>query len=229
MQNPSPAHSGQSPAAAAPAVDSQASEELVLSKESNGVFWPVLRTQAEPGQRFMLAYNGQTTHIGNDTATPPIPGQFWPEQHGFYAGIMPALDGQGAYHLILDPADLIAADGSAEHEWGPYGQKIAGADSLTDGLANTIAMRQAASPALAALDEQKTDDIPFHNYYIPSKREMALIVATCSEHMTAGELYWTSSQYSALTAWCQSFNLGDSYWLLKYLSLRVRPVRRLFL
>lgn len=60
MQTPSPANSGQSPAAAAPAVDSQASDELVLSKESNGVFWPVLRTQAEPGQRFMLQCSGKT-------------------------------------------------------------------------------------------------------------------------------------------------------------------------
>ena len=162
-------------------------------------------------------------------STTPIPGQFWPEQHGFYAGIMPALAGLPAYHLILDPTDLIAADGSAEHEWGEYGKKIAGADSLTDGLANTRAMFGDGSPVaiLTASASSANPSTGASAPFIPSKREMALIVATCSEHMTAGELYWTSSQYSAIVAWFQSFNYGHSLWLTKNDSLRVRPVRRL--
>lgn len=159
----------------------------------------------------------------------PIPGQFWPEQHGFYAGIMPALDGQPAYHLILDPADLIAADGSAEHEWGEYGKKIAGADSLTDGLANTKALVAANQAFVSSMHSAPSVHLGCGAPYIPSKREMALLVATCSEHMTAGELYWTSSQCSANDAWYQSFNLGLSHWNSKTNSVRVRPVRRLFL
>ncbi len=164
----------------------------------------------------------ETSRHEAPTDHPPLPGQPWPEQGGIYAGIMPALEGQAAYHLIIDNQDL-----PREHAWGNTGRH-AGASSLHDGLANTRALLEAGSPAAMAVNDINESGASTQaDWYLPAKREMQLITATCSEHMTADQLYWTSTQSSANYAWFQSFKHGGTYIYYKDYTLRVRPVRRL--
>ena len=66
-------------------------------------------------------------------ADTPLPGQYWREQGGTYAGIMRGDDGT-LYHLIIGPDSMDIED----QEWGGYGQTEEGAQSCWDGLANTI-------------------------------------------------------------------------------------------
>lgn len=147
----------------------------------------------------------------------PAPGQPWPSQGGIYAGALPALDGQGIEHLIL--GDFL----KGEFEWGEYGKDLPGAQSRTDGKANTAAMLAAQSPAAIAV--KKYSDAVEFDWHIPSQQEAYLIAATCFDEM-AKAVIWTSTQCSANLAWYQSFDFGDSDWLYKSNSLRVRPVRR---
>lgn len=147
----------------------------------------------------------------------PAPGQPWPSQGGIYAGALPALDGQGIEHLVL--GDFL----KGEFVWSEYGKDLSGASSRTDGKANTAAMLAAQSPAAIAVNGY-SQAVEF-DWHIPSQQEAHLLAATCFDHMDEAVI-WTSSQYSANGAWCQSFNGGNSTWDLKDLSLRVRPVRR---
>jgi hypothetical protein len=147
----------------------------------------------------------------------PAPGQPWASQGGIYAGALPALDGQGIEHLIL--GDFLKGDVA----WGEYGKELPGTSSRTDGKANTAAMLEAQSPAAIAINNY-SQAVEF-DWHIPSQQEAQLISATCFEHMEKATI-WTSSQYSAYGAWCQSFLNGNSLWNGKDSSLRVRPVRR---
>ena len=72
MQTPSP-----SPDITVLGAEGAASSELVLSKEEGGVFWPLHKQQAKPGQRFMLAYNGQICQL---YVTPPPCGCSTPQR-----------------------------------------------------------------------------------------------------------------------------------------------------
>ncbi len=147
----------------------------------------------------------------------PAPGQFWASQGGIYAGALPALDDQGVEHLII--GDFL----KGEFAWGEYGKDLPGAQSRTDGKANTAAMLAAQSPAAIAVNGY-SQAMEF-DWHIPSQQEAQLIAANCFDHMEKATV-WTSSQYSAYDAWYQSFYYGYSDWSNKNSSLRVRPVRR---
>ena len=149
----------------------------------------------------------------------PAPGQPWPSQGGIYAGALPALDGQGIEHLVL--GDWIDGD----FEWGSYGKDIPGASSLKDGKANTRAMLADQSPAATVVEKRNTSAGDFSDWHIPSQQEAHLLAATCFDQMDEAVI-WSSSQFSANGAWCQSFNFGYSHSRNKLTSLRVRPVRR---
>ena len=153
----------------------------------------------------------------------PAYGQLWQEQGGHFAGILQHPDGR-LYALIV-PTKGQAEIG--EHKWGKYGKKIEGADSLTDGAANTQAHIQAGTPlgiAIKGFEHEGHAD-----WYIPARTELLLAHDFCKDQFEDGEYYWSSSQYSANLAWFQSFDYGGSLWRFKTNSLRVRPVRRLFL
>jgi Protein of unknown function (DUF1566) len=153
----------------------------------------------------------------------PAYGQLWESQGGFFAGILQHPDGR-LYALIVPPKGTAEL---GEHEWGAYGTKIEGTESLTDGAANTEAHLQAGTPL--GLTLKGFEHAGHADWYIPARTEMVLAHDFCKEQFEQDEYYWTSSQYSANYAWYQSFYLGYSHWSLKDFSLRVRPVRRLFL
>ncbi|EOV0943128.1 hypothetical protein ACWPX1_23525 [Pseudomonas aeruginosa] len=111
-------------------------------------------------------------------------------------------------------------------EWGEYGQNVGGAASYRDGASNTVAMAEAGSPiAKQALEIGA-------GVFIPSALELALLFSA----KQAGELpgfsdhwYWSSSQYSALSAFYAGFYDGDTNYGGKLYDLRVRPVRKILI
>ncbi len=109
-------------------------------------------------------------------------------------------------------------------EWGEYGQDVDGAVSYRDGASNTIAMAVAGSPtAKQALEIGE-------GVFIPSVLELALLFSAKQAGELsgfAGRWYWSSSQYSAGSAFYTFFHDGDTYGTGKLSDVRVRPVRRL--
>ncbi len=111
-------------------------------------------------------------------------------------------------------------------EWGEYGQDVDGAFSYRDGASNTIAMAEAGSPiAKQALEIGE-------GVFIPSVLELALLFSA----KQAGELsgfadrwYWSSSQYSAYTAFFVLFLDGWTVLSGKHLVFLVRPVRKILI
>lgn len=111
-------------------------------------------------------------------------------------------------------------------EWGEYGQNVDGAASYRDGASNTVAMAEAGSPiAKQALEIGA-------GVFIPSALELALLFSA----KQAGELpgfsdrwYWSSSQYSANTAFNTYFGAGGTGTTGKDGGLRVRPVRKILI
>lgn len=119
---------------------------------------------------------------------------------------------------------LIVAD--AEHEvrgqWGVYGQDVPGAKG-TDGAANTRAMAEAGSPIAKAVLALRVD--AYADWYIPSRLEMLALYETSPELFSTEHWYWSSSQFSRSSAWCQDFEYGGSDALSKVNEFRARPVR----
>lgn len=150
-------------------------------------------------------------------AKPPLTGQYWPEQQGWYAGIARSEDGQSHWHLILP-------DSSPETDftsvWGTYGQKVDGAASRFDGMANTQAM--AAAGCHAAIKVLAAPG----NLHIPSQAELTLLAATLPEQFSS-DWHWSSTQSSAGYAFGQDFEYGYSDWYGKGTERRVRAVRGL--
>lgn len=111
-------------------------------------------------------------------------------------------------------------------EWGEYGQNVDGAASYRDGASNTVAMAEAGSPiAKQALEIGA-------GVFIPSALELALLFSA----KQAGELsgfsnrwYWSSTQYSAYTAFLTLFYDGYTGLTGKDTDLRVRPVRKILI
>ncbi|MBF3053378.1 hypothetical protein HKW90_03030 [Pseudomonas aeruginosa] len=111
-------------------------------------------------------------------------------------------------------------------EWGEYGQDVDGAVSYRDGASNTIAMAEAGSP-IAKQSLEIGEGV-----FIPSVLELALLFSA----KQAGELsgfadrwYWSSSQYSANSAFNTYFIGGYTDCYGKFLDFRVRPVRKILI
>ncbi|HFX0821095.1 TPA: hypothetical protein ACIDY5_004311 [Pseudomonas aeruginosa] len=111
-------------------------------------------------------------------------------------------------------------------EWGEYDQDVDGAVSYRDGASNTVAMAEAGSPiAKQAMEIGE-------GVFIPSILELALLFSA----KQAGELsgfadrwYWSSSQYSANTAFYTRFDDGGTDYDDKDIVFRVRPVRKILI
>ncbi len=147
----------------------------------------------------------------------PQPGQPWPDQQGHYAGIIAKPDG-AAWALTL-PTDVPALPDQA---WGEYSTLIEGADDPFDGYANTLAMADAGNELAQAVRELPGD------CYLPSRMEALVLFATLREQIGSGWV-WTSTQYSAHSAWFQDFDNGNQNWGRKSSQWRAVPVRRLVL
>lgn len=151
------------------------------------------------------------------THTPPTPGHYWPEQAGWYIGIIcNPVNGQ-AWHLIQPDGDEFAFSSTA---WGEEGQLIDGANSIYDGHANTLAML-ASKSTLA----KKIRALP-GDCYLPSRAE-ALAMSATAKAQQMPVSHWTSTQCSGYCAWIQYFSDGSQGYNYKGAKARARAVRRL--
>ena len=152
--------------------------------------------------------------------TLPSFGDIVPGESGRLGGIMRGalVDGvhQPDYALIVP--DMPALDMA----WGVYGEEVPGADSLTDGLANTQAMlAKKCAPAVhiaGLVIDSRTD------FYLPARGELWALRANVPE-LFAKAYHWSSSQHSRDGAVVQDFEYGGSSWNDKDYEFRVRAVR----
>lgn len=117
--------------------------------------------------------------------------------------------------LILLPDELSGP-------WGEYGIEIKGADSYSDGEANTRAMAEAGS--VIAIKALELDG------FIPSCLEGQLLMAAKADglvELREDRFHWLSTQRAADTAYSMDFEGGWLYYLGKYLERLARPVRSL--
>ena len=117
--------------------------------------------------------------------------------------------------LVLMPDELSGP-------WGEYGVKIDGADSYSDGEANTRAMAETGSAiAVKALELSG---------FIPSCLEGQLLMAAKADgliELRDDRYHWMSTQYSANLAYTMDFEDGWLSHNVKYDERLVRPVRSL--
>ncbi|ALY46406.2 TPA: DUF1566 domain-containing protein [Pseudomonas aeruginosa] len=149
----------------------------------------------------------------------PAIGAEWPGQGGIYAGLMRGHDGHPDYHLIV-----ASAESGGELQWGGYGSKSS-ATSKWDGLANTKALVEEGGHPAAEFAASVT--ISGHkDFYLPAQAELMLAWANLPEVFAEG-WHWSSTQYSADSAFVTLFSDGHTHDYGKYHDFRVRPVRRL--
>jgi hypothetical protein len=159
------------------------------------------------------------------TPTLPTFGEIVPGTGGRLGAIMRGalVDGvrQSDYAVIVPEAK---AANLGNMPWGEYGKDVAGAASLTDGMANTIAMAGAGSAAALKVRELEIEG--HRDFYIPSRGEMWALRANVPE-LFDKEWHWTSTQDGRHDAFVQNFAGGDSGWYGKDVECRVRAVRRI--
>lgn len=154
-------------------------------------------------------------------AVPRI-GQVWPEQGGIFGGIAGGKEGQPFYALIV-PTDPRASFN--EVELGTYNTLVEGADSKSDGLANTKAFAAAGSKLcqdILALDIDGHQD-----WFLPSADEARVLCANVPELFEFDDYYWTSTQFGRYRAFVQVFEDGYHDFDSKILEHRARAVRKI--
>ncbi|WP_228895679.1 DUF1566 domain-containing protein [Acidovorax sp. Leaf73] len=157
--------------------------------------------------------------VATTTLTPPAPGQPWPGQGGIYICTLPAEFGLPARHLV------VGTNEAEDLTWGPYGEEAAGATSQTDGRTNTAALTASGKDHPAAVWASQYTEDDHADYYLPSRIELLMCYLHAPQVFKTTGWYWSSSQSSRGSAWCQAFECGDSSANLKGYALRARPVR----
>lgn len=153
---------------------------------------------------------------------PPVKiGELWPGEGGIFAGTLRNPHSGEIYHIIMHP------QAAKDCQWGTYGKKIEGADSHWDGATNTNAMRASehCGHIINAIAELPPID-DHTDYHIPAQAELNLLCCNLRD-MVEPEYHWSSTQYSAYSAWTQGFEDGDQSISLKVTTLAVRAVRRI--
>ncbi|MBP5948497.1 MULTISPECIES: DUF1566 domain-containing protein [unclassified Pseudomonas] len=154
----------------------------------------------------------------------PAVGEIWPGEGGVNGGLFPG-DGK-PYYLIVPTG----ADAEGEFEWGGYGNELNGAKSAWDGRANTDDLIGAddsypAAQFCAAFEREGHKD-----FHLMSRREASFLEVTLGDKDVFSKRYhWTSSQFSADTAYTMAFADGWPRLLGKYYERVARPVRRRFI
>ncbi len=154
--------------------------------------------------------------------TLPAFGELVPGAGGRLAGIMRGNVVAGVRQP--DYALIVASMDDVSLPWGEYGKAVPGADSLTDGLANTLAMIKAKCPP--ALHVQKMTAGLHNDWYLPARAEMWAARANVPE-LFGKAFHWTSTQHSSHYAFVQGFEYGGSGWDFKDYEHRVRAFRRI--
>ncbi|WP_342649138.1 DUF1566 domain-containing protein [Pseudomonas sp. REB1044] len=156
-------------------------------------------------------------------ATPsvvPSLGSYWPGQGGYNAGLIRGENGAPDYYLI---APVLSEQLRAE--WGGRGEECEGATSMSDGLANTKALLADESdhPAAKLASEFIADG--HADFYLPARRELQVAEANVPE-LFEKAYHWSSSQFSADSAYYMGFEDGWIDGSGKDGERLVRPVRR---
>ncbi len=150
------------------------------------------------------------------TTTLPTIGTHLPAEGGTLAAILARADGR-TYGLIVS---------HAKHErtgaWGEYGQDVPGARGI-HGLASTNAMAEAGSNLASVVRAMVLDG--HADWYIPSRMELLAAHEGAPELFDKDGWYWSSTQSSRSSAWCQDFEYGYSSANGKDNEFRARPVR----
>lgn len=97
---------------------------------------------------------------------------------------------------------------------GSFVGLIGGADDEWDGEINTKALRQSEFDHPAAQWCVDLNIEGFNDFYLPSRRELALCYANVPD-LFAKVWHWSSTQYSAYSAWGQSFDIGYQIVVIK--------------
>nr|WP_279086014.1 DUF1566 domain-containing protein [Comamonas thiooxydans] len=144
-------------------------------------------------------------------------GEYWAGQGGHFICTLPAMHGLPARHLI-------AAAEENECTWGKGGEDVPGAASQYDGKANTAALvAHGGHPAAEWAATYEANGLK--DFYLPSRLELLMCYLAAPQLFKKEGYYWSSSQSSRLTAWCQYFEYGYSFTSVKDDELRARPVR----
>ncbi len=179
----------------------------------------VIRFGGQPLMSELLTATPEPAPAAASITPPPI-GTYWAGQGGIYAGVMRGRDGQADYHLI------VAQEEGTSLPWGEYGREVAGAASEWDGEANTAALTEDTDGEHHAADHAASLIVDGHaDFYLPARRELRLAWTNCPELFTEG-WHWSSTQFSAHGAWCQSASNGSQLADGKLYAGRVRAVRR---
>lgn len=163
----------------------------------------------------------QAEHASTSGRIPAI-GQPWPEQGGIYAGLMRGAAGKPDYHLVVPagPKGFIA-----KVAWGGYEKDEAAAGSEYDGYANTRALVNSKQSHPAAEWAAELEIEGHTDFYLPSRRELALCYAHVPE-LFEKAWHWSSTQFSPNDAWVQNFGGGSQLSVRKDSECRARAVRR---
>ncbi len=157
------------------------------------------------------------------TLTPPAPGTAWPGQGGIYLCTLPAQFGLPARHLIA------ATRENDELAWGGYDHDSTGANSQTDGRANTLALLAEGKDHPAAKWASEYAEDGHADYFLPSRFDLFMAWLSAPQVFSKSGWYWSSSQYSRGSAFIQGFEYGDASYGGKGYEYRVRPVRTIHL
>ena len=209
----------------------------IAAPDENGDWAAEITTTGDYGITYIAEGHQPITHgpyfIETGTAgLPAVIGEAF--GGGFYAGDIE--DGGQWYKLIV--ADIEADIKGLP--WGGYGTDLAGANSATNGPANTEAMRGTATYEAGnhCLDYRGGG---FDDWYMPARNELTAIYQNLgldksppADFQTGGaqafdaSYYWCSTQRSSGGAWGRTFSDGyESNTSKDSTSIRVRPVRRL--
>lgn len=154
--------------------------------------------------------------------TLPTFGEIVPGEGGRLGAIMRGslIDGvrQPDYAIIVPELPTVSLT------WGQRGVTVKGADSMTDGQYNTLAMLVAKCPPAMHIAELTADG--HDDLYLPARAEIQALWANVPELFDKG-YHWSSTQSSAISAFVQDFEDGSSYWGGKDYDFRVRAVRRI--
>lgn len=151
--------------------------------------------------------------------TPPAIGEIWPGQGGIYGGLRQYPE--GLCHIIFAAEDV-----PGRHAYGDYGTEVEGADSRTDGRANTAVLLAREGKHQAAIAAAGYTADGHNDFYLLSIGELHHAWQYLPESFDASWYYGSSTQFSADYAYGLDFEYG---WLNAYdkdLERLVRPVRR---
>jgi hypothetical protein len=139
----------------------------------------------------------------------------------YQGGIIFWLDGNGG--------GLIAAPSEGAAAWGCWGSVLGATGvAIGTGQQNTVAIEAACTAGVTAADICANLTLNgYSDWFLPSVNELnQLYINRVAIGGFSADLYWSSTEYSGVYAWTQSFANGIQFYAgVKYIEAKVRPVR----